>query len=141
MTIPVPNFNPKLRVIVDTAAELDMKLFLQAGYMPEEVPGLPPSAKDLAKRDAKFLAMTAGLSLSGCIFDYGDERSIERDGGVENGSFRIGKMAYDTVVLPDLIELQNGTLERIRAFANQGGRVIVLGAAPCRFVQTKCVSV
>ena len=39
---PGPEFQSKLRVIVDTARDLDMKLFLQAGYMPEDVTGLPP---------------------------------------------------------------------------------------------------
>ena len=38
---PGPDFQSKLRVIVDTAGELDMKVFLQAGYMPEDVTGLP----------------------------------------------------------------------------------------------------
>ena len=99
-------------------------------FSDSKITGLQPSRASLAKRDANFLSMTTALSLSGCIFDYGDERSIERDGSVDEGFFRIGKMSYSTVVLPDLIEIQRSTLEKIRAFAKAGGRVIVLGNAP-----------
>lgn len=38
---PGPNFKSKMRVIVDTARELGLKIFVQAGYMPEAVLGLP----------------------------------------------------------------------------------------------------
>ena len=107
-------------------------------FADSKITGLQPSRADLAKRDANFLAMTTGLSLSGCIFDYGDERSIERDGSVDSGLFRIGKMAYDTVVLPELIEIQRSTLDMLRAFAEQGGRVIVLGNAPTMLDGVEC---
>ena len=99
-------------------------------FTDSKITGLQPSRSDLAKRDAAFLSMTTALSLSGCIFDYGDERSIERDGSVDKSLFRIGKMSYSTVVLPDLIEIQKSTLDKIRSFASAGGRVIVLGKAP-----------
>ncbi|MBR2335900.1 MAG: hypothetical protein IKA62_06750 [Clostridia bacterium] len=99
-------------------------------FADSKITGLQPSRVNLAKRDANFLNMTTSLSLSGCIFDYGDERSIERDGSVEGGLFYIGKMSYDTVVIPDLIEIQKSTLDKIREFASQGGRVVVLGGAP-----------
>ena len=99
-------------------------------FADSKITGLQPSRADLIKRDANFLNMTASLSLSGCIFDYGDERSIERDGSVDGGRFCIGKMKYDTVVLPDIIEIQKSTLDKIKEFAKQGGRVIVLGNAP-----------
>lgn len=39
---PGADFKAKMHVIVDTARELGMKVFLQAGYMPEAVLGLPP---------------------------------------------------------------------------------------------------
>jgi hypothetical protein len=37
---PGNDFKSKLKLIVKTAKELDMKVFLQAGYMPEAVLGL-----------------------------------------------------------------------------------------------------
>ena len=94
------------------------------------VTGIQPSRENLIKRDKSFLNMTATLSLSGCIFDYGDERSIEDIGSVDKGTFNIGKMSYSTVVLPDLLEIQSSTLEKITKFAETGGRVIILGNAP-----------
>ncbi len=39
---PGPDFKSKLRIIVDTAREYGLKLYLQAGYMPEAVMDLPP---------------------------------------------------------------------------------------------------
>lgn len=39
---PGPGFRSSLRTIVDCAKEHDMKVFLQAGYMPEAVIDLPP---------------------------------------------------------------------------------------------------
>ncbi len=41
---PGPRFKKSLRKIIATAKGLGMKLFLQAGYMPEAVPGLPESS-------------------------------------------------------------------------------------------------
>ena len=38
---PGPEFKKKMRLVVDTATELGMKIVLQAGYMPEAVLGLP----------------------------------------------------------------------------------------------------
>ncbi|MBQ2708926.1 MAG: hypothetical protein IJF67_11730, partial [Clostridia bacterium] len=38
---PGPRFKARLRTIVETSRELGMKIFLQAGYMPEAVLGLP----------------------------------------------------------------------------------------------------
>ncbi len=95
-----------------------------------EITGEQKSKINLRKRDASFLNLTNILSLSGCIFDYGDERSIERSGSVDGKFFRIGNMKYDTVVLPDLIEIQKSTLDKIREFSKNGGRVIVLGRTP-----------
>ena len=38
---PGKDFKSKLKLIAKTAKELDMKVFLQAGYMPEHVLDLP----------------------------------------------------------------------------------------------------
>lgn len=94
------------------------------------VTGQQPSRTALKNRDKTFLNLTTSLSLSGCIFDLGDERSIETIGSVDNNRFSVGKMSYDTVVLPELIEIQKTTLDKAKVFAKNGGRVIVLGKSP-----------
>ena len=38
---PGPEFKKKMRVIIDTAEKCGLRVFLQAGYMPEAVLGLP----------------------------------------------------------------------------------------------------
>ncbi len=49
---PGPQFKQSLKLIVATARELGLKLYLQAGYMPEAVLDLPP---DLALRNLTLL--------------------------------------------------------------------------------------
>ncbi|MBQ8409009.1 MAG: hypothetical protein IJY39_09115 [Clostridia bacterium] len=94
------------------------------------VTGIQPSRAELRKRDKTFLNLNTSLTLSGCIFDLGDERSIEAMGAVDGDRFALGKMSYSTVVLPELIEIQKTTLDKIKQFARQGGRVIILGNSP-----------
>ena len=106
------------------------------------VTGQQPSRTDLKNRDKTFLNLTTALSLSGCIFDLGDERSIETIGSVDDNRLIIGKMSYDTIVLPELIEIQKTTLDKVKAFAKNGGRVIILGKAPTMLdgIETERVS-
>lgn len=73
-------------------------------------------------------------------FDLGDEASIRDFGKVENGAFAIGMMAYRTVVLPHLRTLRQSTLDRLVAFARQGGSILVLGAAPDRLDGAPCAT-
>ncbi|MDR1629733.1 MAG: hypothetical protein LBS36_05915 [Oscillospiraceae bacterium] len=46
---------------------------------------------------------------------------------------QVGEMAYDTVIVPNLLTIRSSTLERLEAFQKQGGKVIFMGACP------KCV--
>ena len=96
----------------------------------EPLLGRRASLEDLRRRDRAFQSLLVKLSFAHCNFDLGDERSLEDIGGVEHDRIRIGKMTYGTVVLPRLLNLQKTTLEKLRLFAKNGGRVIVLGDAP-----------
>ena len=42
----------------------------------------------------------------------------------------VGKMAYDAVILPTLTTIRRSTLDRLLAFQQAGGRVIIAGQAP-----------
>ncbi|MBR2354055.1 MAG: hypothetical protein IKA76_06110 [Clostridia bacterium] len=96
----------------------------------EPLLGQRRSSEDLRRRDREFQRLLVELSFAHCNFDLGDERSLEDIGGVEGNRIRIGKMTYGTVVLPRLLTVQKGTVEKLCRFAENGGRVIVLGNAP-----------
>lgn len=49
---------------------------------------------------------------------------------LEGGRLRHGAYAFDTVVLPPIYILPRDVMEKLLAFAGQGGRVIYLGALP-----------
>jgi hypothetical protein len=63
-------------------------------------------------------------------FDLGDEILMERHGRVENGKLILGKMAYKTIILPQMTVLRNSTLELLKAFIAQGGTIIAAGQTP-----------
>lgn len=67
-------------------------------------------------------------------FDYLSESLLPRlcqAGDLRPGSgFRVGEAAYDVVVVPPLLTMRSSTLERLRAFAQAGGRVLFAGPAP-----------
>ena len=92
--------------------------------------GVQASREDLHRRDIAFHQLIMQLTLSNAVFDLGDERSIELSASVEDNLFVLGQMKYSTVVLPNLLTIQKTTLDQLRAFAQAGGKVIVLGSAP-----------
>ena len=63
-------------------------------------------------------------------FDYGDERIISRHGKVEGDQFIVGDVAYRIVILPELLSIQRETLELLREFITNGGKVISIGNLP-----------
>jgi hypothetical protein len=45
-------------------------------------------------------------------------------------TFPVGEMAYETVLVPPMETIRSGTLERLEAFRDRGGRIIFLGEIP-----------
>ncbi len=87
--------------------------------------------EDIAAYDAFFNELTRMLLANHISYEFGDLNTISSGWGkVENGSFVVGKMAYDIVVLPRLSVLDKKTAELIAEFSKQGGKVFVLGAYP-----------
>ena len=65
-----------------------------------------------------------------CDFDYGDEGLLEKYGSVEQGSLCVGQQKYDTVILCDTMNIEPATLVLCKRFAEQGGKLIVIGQKP-----------
>ncbi|MFW6457626.1 MAG: glycosyl hydrolase, partial [Planctomycetota bacterium] len=67
-------------------------------------------------------------------FDYGDEAMLDRWGEVMPGDeatmLRLCEAKYRTVVVPPVVTLRRTTVELLKQFAEEGGRVIFCGDPP-----------
>jgi len=69
-------------------------------------------------------------------FDYFDEQSLSSVATLENGAFRnLSGQAYRAVIVPSSTVISAGGLNRLRAMAAAGGKVIFVGAAPTLVVE------
>jgi hypothetical protein len=66
-------------------------------------------------------------------FDYICESTLPglcKTEDIKAGAFTVGKMSYDTVIVPVMETVRSTTLDRLEAFRKAGGRLIFLGPAP-----------
>ncbi|HUT73544.1 MAG TPA: glycosyl hydrolase [Armatimonadota bacterium] len=63
-------------------------------------------------------------------YDYGDESIIERHGGVEGDSLRVGSARYRVVIVPPSVSLRTRVLDLLLRFAQAGGRIICVEPLP-----------
>ena len=85
-----------------------------------------------AQMDARFKDLTAWL-LKGLIdFDFISESLLPEQcpADFEGTGFPVGEMTYETIIVPPMETIRTTTIERLRRFAENGGRVIFLGNAP-----------
>ncbi len=83
-----------------------------------------------SQMDESFLNLTKWL-LGGCQdFDFISESLLPDLCTQGSAPLQVGKMAYDTILVPGCETLRSSTLERLEAFAAAGGRLIFLGDAP-----------
>lgn len=74
----------------------------------------------------------AGVCLSGqhISYHFGDETIIQKYGEVEGNRFRVGRICYQTVILPHMYAIDRETVRLLLSFLLQGGKVISLGRFP-----------
>ncbi len=80
--------------------------------------------------DEKFLSLTSWLLNGSVDFNFISESlfpSLCENGGAP---LKVGKMEYDTIIVPGCETLRSSTLQRLEEFKKQGGRLIFLGEAP-----------
>ena len=80
--------------------------------------------------DQNFQNMTKWLLFGGIDFDFISESllpSLCEEGGAP---LKVGKMAYDVVIVPGCETLCSTTLERLEAFRKAGGKLIFAGSIP-----------
>ena len=86
--------------------------------------------------DERFQSLTDWLVNGGVDFDFLCESLLPSQCRQGGAPLRVGKMAYDAVVVPGCETLRSTTLERLEAFQRAGGRLIFLGDAP-RYAEAK----
>ena len=85
-----------------------------------------------AQMDERFQSLTAWL-LRGLIdFDFISESLLPQQCPADftGKSFPVGEMRYEILLVPPVETLRSTTVERLRRFAENGGRVIFTGTAP-----------
>lgn len=76
--------------------------------------------------DARFDELSRRLLEIQRDFDYADELLMEKHARVEAGQFRIGRAAYDAVVIPSADTWSENTLALLQQFVAQDGHVIAI---------------
>ena len=86
------------------------------------------AARDQMEHQFRHLAET--LLFGGIDFDYLCEAELPRLCQLPSSPLQVGKMAYDTVIVPPVRTLRDTTLAVLEAFRSAGGKLIFLGQCP-----------
>ena len=91
---------------------------------------LRTSAMKAEQLDTNFATLTRWL-LTGCMdFDFISESLLPELCEKGSNPLCVGKMKYDVVLVPSCHTLRSSTLDRLKAFAADGGKIIIVGDAP-----------
>ena len=92
-----------------------------------------PSEQTAAIReqmDNNFKDITEWLLFGQIDFDFICESLLLHQCAQGGAPLKVGDMAYDTIIIPNCQTLRSSTVERLRSFLGQGGRLIVMGEVP-----------
>lgn len=94
--------------------------------------GAQPHAR-MMELGREFQAFLTRLEKMAGEYDLGSEQVLREHGRVEQGRLRIGRRAYERVVLPPGTEnLDSTTVERLEAYLKSGGSVLSFVEPPAR---------
>ena len=80
--------------------------------------------------DKRFVEITEWLLFDTLDFDYICESTLPIQYKETDKGFTMGEMSYDVVIVPACETLRSTTLKALESFANKGGKIIFMGAAP-----------
>lgn len=83
-----------------------------------------------SQMDQNFQNLTDWLLNGSIDFDFISESLLPEQCPAAGNPLQVGSMAYDAILVPGCETLRSTTLERLEAFADQGGQLIFLGDAP-----------
>jgi len=91
---------------------------------------------DNDEADKKALTVTQQLLESQRDFDFVDEQAISSVMKLEGNSFtNLSGQSYRAIIIPPITAISKASLDRLRSFARNGGKVIFLGDAPALVVE------
>ena len=82
------------------------------------------------RMESRFHDITNWMLRGSCDFDFLCESLLPEQCAKGGAPLKVGKMAYDVIVVPACETLRSTTLERLEAFRRGGGKLIFLGDAP-----------
>lgn len=88
------------------------------------------SALACEQLETNFANINEWLSFGGYDFDYICETTFPELCEKGSAPLKVGKMAYDAIVVPACETLRKTTVERLEAFRAAGGKLIFMGSAP-----------
>ena len=80
--------------------------------------------------DEKFRQLTEWLLNGSIDFDFICESLLPSQCEKGGAPLKVGMESYDAVIVPDCESLRGTTLDRLERFADEGGSLIFMGAAP-----------
>lgn len=86
-----------------------------------------PNGEGAARKDwleNSFLSLTDWLLFGGIDFDFISEALLPDLCDKASAPLKVGKMAYDAVIVPPMLTLRDSTVERLTDFAKAGGNLI-----------------
>ena len=85
---------------------------------------------DVGELDDHLQKACRMLSARGVNYHFLDETLLERHGFVDGGRIGCGKCAYDYLVLPPMLTMGRHTMNLLKQYADNGGKVLMLGEKP-----------
>ena len=92
-----------------------------------------PNDQTLSRReqmDEQFENLAQWLLYGGIDYDYLSEALLPALCPEGGNPLRVGACRYEAVIVPPILTLRKTTLDRLSAFAQSGGKLILLGNAP-----------
>ncbi len=86
----------------------------------------PGNTEKAEKLQKIYEELHNALSDKGVYFHYVGESYFRKYASVENGKLRLGRMTYDTVILPGVTDMMEFTAETIAEFVKTGGRLFAV---------------
>lgn len=85
---------------------------------------------EMACEARSLVHLTNRILAENIDFDFGEEEMMSRLGAVKNARIFVHKASYNTVLLPEMRTIRKTTLELLKRFADNGGKVFYMGNPP-----------
>lgn len=84
----------------------------------------------IAELEESFMSCLNQLWSRQLLFHLGDETLIGKYGSVKENMFVIGKCVYDVVIMPDMDTIDSATVDLLKQYIENGGKLLCMGKTP-----------